>query len=53
MISIVFFDRCNERVTTTSEPVTATTDTASTTSTESTTTTDELRCEGFFQNTGT
>jgi len=41
---------CNERSTTTSEPVTATTDT---TSKESTTTTDDLRCEGFFQNTGT
>ena len=50
MISIVFFNRCNERSTTTSEPVTATTDT---TSKESTTTTDDLRCEGFFQNTGT
>ena len=52
--SIVFYNRCNEKSTTTSEPVTATTGTVSSTVfTESTTTTGELRCEGFFQNTGT
>ena len=51
--SIVFYNRCNEKSTTTSEPVTVTTGTVSTAFTESTTTTDELRCEGFYQNTGT